>query len=73
MCQIYARYWGDTGEKKIQNLGTIELTEQIKLQWWCHMVELQFIKDRFDKIGNKRKWSLEEGMIKQKSEEIAFK
>lgn len=34
---------------------------------------LHFIKGRFDNIGDNRKRSLEEGMIKQKSEEIAFK
>lgn len=37
------------------------------------MVVSQFIKGRFDKIEGKRKESLEARMIKQKSEEIAFK
>ena len=37
------------------------------------MVISQFIKGRFDEIGDNRKGYLEEGMIKQKFEKIAFK
>ena len=37
------------------------------------MVISQFIKGRFDEIGDNTKGYLEEGMIKQKFEKIAFK
>ena len=37
------------------------------------MVISQFIKGRFDEFGDNRKGFFEEGMTKQKSEEIAFK
>lgn len=37
------------------------------------MVISQFIKGRFDEIGDNRKGCLEEEMIEQKSEKIAFK
>lgn len=37
------------------------------------MVSSVFLKGRFSDIGDNKKGLLEEGMTKQKSEEIAFK
>ena len=77
---LWARFMLNTGKKPDINCRDYRtyITSKYKItHWWAllreGMVISQFIKGRFDEIGDNRKGCLEEGMIKQKSEKIAFK